>query len=64
MDLSNTIFELAFVCKSSNFNRIKILNMMILLKKHNYFESLRPPDSDGIKLFDKDDQATKHCSLS
>ena len=23
-----------------------------------------PPDVDGIKIFDKDDQATKHCSFT
>ena len=28
--------------------------------KHCYFRCSRPPDFDGIRIFDKDDQATKH----
>ena len=31
-----------------------------LTAKHCYFRCLRPPDVDGIKIFDKDDQAAKH----
>ena len=31
-----------------------------LTAKHCYFRCSRPPDVDGIKIFDKDDQATKH----
>ena len=31
-----------------------------LTAKHCYFRSSRSPDVDGIKIFDKDDQATKH----
>ena len=34
-----------------------------LTTKHGYFRCPRPPDVDGIKIFDKADQATKH-SLS
>ena len=32
-----------------------------LTAKHCYFRCLRPPNVDGIKIFDKDDQAAKHC---
>ena len=35
-----------------------------LTAKHYYFRCSRPPDVDGIKIFDKDDQAAKHCFLS
>ena len=35
-----------------------------LTVKHCYFRCSRPPDVDGIKIFDKDNQATKHCFLS
>ena len=31
-----------------------------LTAKHCYFRCSRPPDLDGIKIFDKDDQAAKH----
>ena len=34
-----------------------------LTAKHCYFRCSRPPDVNGIKIFDKDDQATKHCSF-
>ena len=34
-----------------------------LTAKHRYFRCSRPPDVDGIKISDKDDQATKHCSF-
>ena len=33
-----------------------------LTPKH-YFRCSSPPDVDGIKIFDKDDQASKHCSF-
>ena len=33
-----------------------------LTAKHCYFRCSRP-DVDGIKIFDSDDQATKHCSF-
>ena len=32
-----------------------------LTAKRCYFRCSRPPDVDGIKIFDKDDQAAKHC---
>ena len=31
-----------------------------LTAKHRYFRCSRTPDVDGIKIFDKDDQAAKH----
>ena len=31
-----------------------------LTAKHCYFRCSRTPDVNGIKIFDKDDQATKH----
>ena len=31
-----------------------------LTAKHCYFRCSSPPDVDGIKIFDKDDQAAKH----
>ena len=31
-----------------------------LTAKHCYFRCSRPPDVDGIKIFEKDDQAAKH----
>ena len=31
-----------------------------LTAKHCYFRCLRPSDVDGIKMFDEDDEATKH----
>ena len=40
---------------------LKVLVMMNSLQKHCYFRCLRPPDIDGIKFFDKDDQAAKRC---
>ena len=34
-----------------------------LTVKHCYFRCSSPPDVDGIKIFDKDDQAAKHYSV-
>ena len=34
-----------------------------LIAKHCYFKCSRSPDVDGIKIFDKDDQAVKHYSF-
>ena len=31
-----------------------------LTERHRYFRCSRPPDVDGIKIFDKDNQAAKH----
>ena len=32
-----------------------------LTAKHYYFRCSRPPDVDGIKIFEKDDQVAKQC---
>ena len=42
------------------FDRLKSFGHDELTAKHCYFRCLRPPDVDGIKVFDKDDQAVKH----
>ena len=42
------------------FNRLESFGHDELTAKHCYFRCSRPPDVDGIKFFDKDDQATKH----
>ena len=51
----------------SAFDRIKnwIKNFYHhdLTGKHYYFGCSRSPDVDGIKIFDKDDQAAKHWSF-
>ena len=41
------------------FDRFKSFGHDDLSAKH-YFGYASPPDVDGIKLFDKDDQAAKH----
>ena len=51
------------------FDRLESFGHDELILKHCYFRCSRPPDVDGIKIFDKDDQAAKHkdktvfCSL-
>ena len=42
-----------------SFDRFESFVRVELTAKH-YFRCSRPPDVDGIKIFDKDDQATKH----
>ena len=42
------------------FDRLESFGHDKLTVKHCYFRCSRPPDVDGIKIFDKDDQATKH----
>ena len=42
------------------FDRLESFGHDELTAKHCYFRCSRPPDVDGIKFFDKDDQATKH----
>ena len=42
------------------FDRFESFGHDELTAKHCYFKCSRPPDVDGIKTFDKDDQATKH----
>ena len=44
----------------SGFDRIESFNHDEFITKHCYFRYSRPPDVDGNKIFDKDDQATKH----
>ena len=42
------------------FDRLKSFGHDQLTAKHCYFRCSRPPNVDGIKTFDKDNQATKH----
>ena len=42
------------------FDRLESFGHDELTAKHHYFRCSRPPDVDGIKIFDKDDQAAKH----
>ena len=42
------------------FNRLESFGHNELTVKHCYFSCSRPPDVDGIKIFDLDDQAAKH----
>ena len=42
------------------FDRLESFGHDELTAKHCYFRCSRPPDVDGIKIFDKDDQAAKH----
>ena len=35
-----------------------MISLQKIVIKH--FRCLRPPDVDGVKVFDKDDQAAKH----
>ena len=42
------------------FDRFESFGHNELTAKHCYFRCSRPPDVGGIKIFDKDDQATKH----
>ena len=45
------------------FDRLESFGHDELTAKHCYFRCSRPPDVDGIKIFDKDDQATKQNSV-
>ena len=45
------------------FDRIKIFDHYDLTAEHCYFRCSKSPDGDGIKILDKDYQATKHCSF-
>ena len=47
----------------SAFGRFRSFNHDDLTAKHCYFGYSRPPDVNGIKVFAKDDQATKHEQL-
>ena len=42
------------------FDRFESLGHDELTAKHCYFMCSWPPDIDGIKIFDKDDQAAKN----
>ena len=42
------------------FDRLESFGHDELTAKHCYFRCSRPSDVDGIKIFDKDDQAAKH----
>ena len=42
------------------FDRLESFVHDELTAKHCYFRCSRPPEVDGIKIFDKDDQAAKH----
>ena len=42
------------------FDTLESFGHAELTAKHCYFRCSKPPDVDGIKVFDKDDQATKH----
>ena len=42
------------------FDRTKNFDYHDLTAKHCYFGWSRSPNVDGIKIFGKDDQATKH----
>ena len=46
-----------------SFDRFESFGHDELTAKHCYFRCSRPPDVDGIKFFDKDDQAAKHEDL-
>ena len=43
-----------------DFDRFESFGHDELTAKHCHFRCSRPPDVDGIKIFDKDDQAAKH----
>ena len=45
---------------SPGFDRFESFGHDELTAKRCYFRCSRPPDVDEIKIFDKDDQATKH----
>ena len=47
----------------SGFDRFESFGHDEITAKHCYFRCSRPPDVDGIKIFDKDDQAAKYCSF-
>ena len=46
-----------------DFDRFESFGHDELTAKHGYFRCSRPSDVNVIKIFDKDDQATKHCSF-
>ena len=46
------------------FDRLESFGHDELIAKHCHFRCSRPPDVDGIKIFDKDDQAAKHYIMT
>ena len=44
-----------------SFDRFESFGHDKLTAKYCHFRCSRPPDVDGIKIFNKYDQATKHC---
>ena len=56
--------EIKWVANAPGFDRLESVGHNELTAKHCYFRFSRPPDVDGINIFDKDDQAAKHCLLS
>ena len=49
-----------WTAKSPVFNRYKSFGHDNLTANHCYFRFSRPSDVEGIKIFDKKDQAAKH----
>ena len=45
------------------FDRLESFGHDELTAKHCYFRCSRPPDVDGIKIFDKDDQAPQNIMI-
>ena len=45
------------------FDRLESFGHDEFTAKHCYFRCSRPPDVDGIKIFDKDDQAANTTLL-
>ena len=50
--------------QEGTFDRCKSFDHDDLTTKHCYFRCSRPPEVDGIKILDKDDQAAKHRHLN
>ena len=44
----------------TGFDRFESFGHDVLTAKYCYFRCSRPPDVDEMKIFNKDDQATKH----
>ena len=42
------------------FDRFESFGLNELTAKHCYIKCSKPPDVDGMKMFDNDDQAAKH----
>ena len=46
------------------FDKLESFGYDEFAAKHCYFRYSRSPDVDGIKIFDKDDQAAKYCLIT